>query len=361
MTIFRLIIGSLLLLPMDGATGLSTISTAEDIAGSTSTKSVVSRPPSNSYTSPSSISNILPPLPKNYQARLYLVRHAETDWNAEGRIQGCSNDIELNDAGRKQAYSMARKHFVDLPIDLIVSSHLKRSKSTASIIRQNLIEQQQPPMVDDGSFFKKSSNRDNIHRIVDGFEEMNFGKLEGITYKRIPTKRKEMWRLFRAAIHVTKTHFIQPQQGTVGGGGGKTERWPGGGESISDVETRVRYGLDYILSLNKNNQETRDQQQHIVVVGHKQTNKILLASLLWNNALQCEQIRQKSTFVIIVTRFACTSASRLTFAHVRSDDSRRFLHQCDGLGFSRKVACKTYQLYRLEVVTKHKHDENGFN
>lgn len=33
---------------------------------------------------------------------IYIVRHGETQWNAQGRIQG-RRDIELNDNGRRQA------------------------------------------------------------------------------------------------------------------------------------------------------------------------------------------------------------------------------------------------------------------
>ena len=32
---------------------------------------------------------------------IYIVRHGETQWNAEGRIQG-RQDIELNEKGRQQ-------------------------------------------------------------------------------------------------------------------------------------------------------------------------------------------------------------------------------------------------------------------
>ncbi len=35
-----------------------------------------------------------------------IVRHGETDWNAQGRLQG-REDIELNDAGRQQALKIA--------------------------------------------------------------------------------------------------------------------------------------------------------------------------------------------------------------------------------------------------------------
>ena len=65
-----------------------------------------------------------------------IVRHGETDWNAQGRLQG-REDIELNDSGRKQAFKIAAylsgEHW-----DAVVSSPLKRAYETAQIIARLL-------------------------------------------------------------------------------------------------------------------------------------------------------------------------------------------------------------------------------
>ena len=65
-----------------------------------------------------------------------IVRHGETDWNAQGRLQG-REDIELNDSGRQQALKIAAflsaEHW-----DVVVSSPLKRAYETAQIIARIL-------------------------------------------------------------------------------------------------------------------------------------------------------------------------------------------------------------------------------
>jgi len=65
--------------------------------------------------------------------RLILVRHGETVWNAERRVQGGKVDTELSDNGRRQITRLAEV-LRDEPVDLIVSSPLSRAVITAETI-----------------------------------------------------------------------------------------------------------------------------------------------------------------------------------------------------------------------------------
>ena len=71
---------------------------------------------------------------------LILVRHGETDWNRDRRIQG-STDIPLNDTGREQARDAAAALREQLDADapvVVVSSDLSRARETAEIIAGEL-------------------------------------------------------------------------------------------------------------------------------------------------------------------------------------------------------------------------------
>lgn len=61
-----------------------------------------------------------------------LVRHGETDWNAEGRLQG-REDIPLNEKGKRQA-GITGNFLKESSWSAIITSPLTRAKTTAEII-----------------------------------------------------------------------------------------------------------------------------------------------------------------------------------------------------------------------------------
>ncbi len=101
---------------------------------------------------------------------IYLIRHGQTDWNLDRRLQG-QTDIPLNNNGKEQAEEAA-KEIVDLKIDRIISSDLSRAKETAEIINKKI---------------RKEITFDKRLR------EVNYGDYEG---KLIETIKDEDWDVF---------------------------------------------------------------------------------------------------------------------------------------------------------------------
>jgi len=63
---------------------------------------------------------------------LYVVRHGETIWNVEKKVQGVT-DIPLTDKGKKEAEEL-QDLISTLNIDVVISSPLERARETAKIL-----------------------------------------------------------------------------------------------------------------------------------------------------------------------------------------------------------------------------------
>lgn len=63
---------------------------------------------------------------------IYFVRHGQTDWNKELKIQG-QHDIELNEQGIEEAEQLAEK-LSEVSFDVAFSSPLKRALKTAEAV-----------------------------------------------------------------------------------------------------------------------------------------------------------------------------------------------------------------------------------
>ena len=146
---------------------------------------------------------------------IYYIRHGETQWNAEERLQG-AQDIPLNDLGRKQA-----AHAGDILGDLLardgrsetstafVASPLGRARSTMELVRATL---GLPP-------------RD--YSIDDRLREIGYGHWEGSTLAQMQASDPDV--------------FARRQ----------TDKWtvsPPGGETYASVQVRMRDWYDSLLA-----------------------------------------------------------------------------------------------------------------
>ena len=67
------------------------------------------------------------------QLTVYVVRHGQTDWNKEGRIQG-GTDNPLNATGREQAATMGRL-MAEVKVDTVYVSSHQRARQTAEVFQ----------------------------------------------------------------------------------------------------------------------------------------------------------------------------------------------------------------------------------
>jgi len=135
---------------------------------------------------------------------IYFIRHGETDWNLEGRLQG-QKDIPLNDLGRVQAEEAGRrlKKLVPLFEDLdYVASPMLRTRETMERLREAI-----------GLY-------PDYYRLDERLVELTFGSWEGMTWKEVRKHEPQL-----AALREQDKWNYAP---------------PGGGESYAMLADRVR-------------------------------------------------------------------------------------------------------------------------
>lgn len=200
---------------------------------------------------------------------IYIVRHGQTIWNKEKRLQG-SVDIELNEKGRELACitgkALACTHF-----DVIYSSPLKRAYETALLIRGD----------------KKT-------KIVtdDRLRELNFGSMEGESYEELREQN----------THGFKYFFTEPQLYFP----------PQDGETLEHLIDRAG---DFMTNVVESPENRFDR---IMIVAHGAMNKALMTHVkkhpltdFWSGGLQ------KNCSVIILDytagKYSVTDENRIFY------------------------------------------------
>lgn len=181
--------------------------------------------------------------------RIILVRHGETTWNIEGRYQG-QEDTPLSERGLKQGHMLA-EGLRNVPIDLCISSPLKRSYMTCSFCAElhNL-----PVATDD--------------RLM----EINHGSWEGVLAPDIAAK----YPVEFAKWH-TEPHLVV---------------MPDGGESLEDVRVRVRAAFDEYAQ--------KYPDKTILVAAHDAVNKAIICDLMGMGMEHFWQVKQDNTCINVL-------------------------------------------------------------
>jgi broad specificity phosphatase PhoE len=144
---------------------------------------------------------------------IYYIRHGETSWNAQGRLQG-TQDIALNDLGRRQAV-----HACNVLADLLtrdgrdktalpfVASPLGRARATMELVRGAL----ELPL--------------QTYALDDRLREIGYGVWEGSTLAEMQAADPELY-----ARRLTAKWTMAPK----------------GGETYAEVQHRMRDWYDSV-------------------------------------------------------------------------------------------------------------------
>jgi broad specificity phosphatase PhoE len=171
--------------------------------------------------------------------QIILVRHGETEWNAQEIFRG-RRDVALNEMGVKQAKQLGG-YLKDLQIEAIYSSPLQRALDTAKPIAG-------PHGLD--------------VLIAPGLTDINYGTWEGLTHQDVQSRYGGLYERWRREPHLVKI----PD-----------------GETLGAVRERAGKVVAMALSQHPGT---------VVLVSHRVVNKVLICSLLGLDDAHFWNIRQ---------------------------------------------------------------------
>lgn len=177
--------------------------------------------------------------------RIYLARHGQTDWNAERRLQG-SADTHLNATGREQAVTLAAR-IKGLALDRVYCSRLSRSRETAEIAHGAV----------------------PIDSLA-GLNEQSVGGFQGLKLGASDSALTAEWQ-----------RRSQDPDDSLDGG-----------ESLNQHYERVRATVETIRK--------RHFSGNILIVGHGNTNKMVLRALLGLTMEQALGIQQANDELYLI-------------------------------------------------------------
>ncbi|MFW6065101.1 MAG: histidine phosphatase family protein [Candidatus Natronoplasma sp.] len=157
--------------------------------------------------------------------KIYIVRHGETEWNRDGKLQGWK-DAPLTEKGKKQAEALCER-LKEVEFDAVYCSPLGRTLKTAEIV----LDGKDVLLIED-----------------ERIKEINMGKWEGTKGEEIKQEFPDLYSDFweRPNLYI-----------------------PISGESFHDLKERVIPFIEEILE--------KHEDENILVVSHGCASKVMMS------------------------------------------------------------------------------------
>lgn len=181
--------------------------------------------------------------------KIILVRHGETDWNKQRRLQGQS-DIELNAKGKKQVEALAQA-LKNRYTEAIYTSPLKRALDTAQAIGRH-------------------------HHVdiipLDQLKEIDAGEMDGLTHEEMKKQFSDFYSEWQT--NCTKVSFP-------------------GGSSLPELQERVWSAIEGILNTPAPPpiRGRKTPERTVIVVAHFFPIMSIVCRALGLDLSQCRRLR----------------------------------------------------------------------
>jgi probable phosphoglycerate mutase len=182
------------------------------------------------------------------QREIFLIRHAQTEFNKEGIVQGSKIDSDINETGKWQSKKLY-EFYKEQSFDLAFVSELKRTEQTLF------------PFLEKGLEFKKMKE----------LNEINWGIHEGAKAKHKAKKD------FTKLINQWKSGNLNAKLT--------------GGESGLELYSRVQ---SFWKTLQK------EKGNRFLICSHGRTLRALLSYYLFENLMHMESFQQMNTSVYVL-------------------------------------------------------------
>jgi len=172
--------------------------------------------------------------------RIILVRHGESSFNVERRVQGHYDESLLTESGREMAQKVGQA-LGNLNFDLVLSSPLKRARETAELICAQLQANGQQPLL----------------KLMDELKEISLPQWEGKLFKEVKATFPEQYQQW----HETPEQLCMKVESVSG----PEDYYP-----VRDLYDRARRFWEAFLPAH--------QGKTILLVAHSGINRALIGS-----------------------------------------------------------------------------------